>query len=124
MKEKKTILIIDDDTDNNLLMSRIIGFMKEEPVFMLTGDKAINWISMHQPDLILCDISLPDISGIELVKTLRGIEKIAHLPVIAVSAHDYHEDIESAKNAGFTDYLVKPFMPNDLVNMIKKYLYE
>ncbi len=124
MKKNKLILVIDDDTENNLLMRRIIGFIKEEPFFVVSGEYALNWLQNNRPDLILCDISLPDISGLELIRQIRLMEGFQSLPVIAVSAHDLEEDINDALNAGFTDYQVKPFMPHELINRIKKYLYE
>jgi len=74
------------------------------------------------PDMILMDINLPGMNGIEAVKTIRKIEKIADIPVVAITANAMTHDINKAMEAGFEGYITKPFKLNDIIEALSNHL--
>ena len=76
----------------------------------------------HRPDLILMDINLPGMSGIEALEYLKRYEETRGIPVVAISANAMPEDIDKAKEAGFNEYLTKPVDMDRLFETIDEYL--
>jgi CheY-like chemotaxis protein len=118
----KKILIVDDIEDNRLLIKDWFenDYLFEEAD---TGELAIKLTEQYKPDLILLDISLPDINGNEVAKRIRSLgEEFLSIPIIAVTAHTQAEDRERAMDAGCTDFLSKPFRAAELQGLIEKHL--
>jgi CheY-like chemotaxis protein len=84
----------------------------------------LHWARSHCPDLIILDVHLPNMSGLELVTLLKGDALTRHLPVIALSANAMPYDIEQGKSAGFDAYLSKPFNMQQLVGVLNRYLVD
>ncbi len=108
---KKQILVVEDNQD---LRELIIQMLVVEDYDILTakdGEEALKLISLHRFDLILLDIMLPGISGMEVLTKIRSAKdsQIKNLPVVTVSAKSLIGDIDAALLAGATSYLVKPF---------------
>ncbi len=108
---KKQILVVEDNQD---LRELIIQMLVVEDYDILTakdGEEALKLISLHRFDLILLDMMLPSISGMEVLTKIRSAKdsQIKNLPVVAVSAKSLIGDIDAALLAGATSYLVKPF---------------
>ena len=82
------------------------------------GTLGIEFARACQPDVILMDINLPGISGIEALKVLREDPATAHIPIIALSANAVPRDIERALEAGFFDYLTKPLKVNQFMDAL------
>lgn len=118
----KEVLIVEDNEDNSLLAEKILKYYGFKPVIAPHGNAALQYCDTHQPDLILMDLSLPDIDGMEVTRILRKKEQFQHIPIIALTAHVMKGIQESAKDAGLDDFLAKPFLPNDLYNIIRKHL--
>ena len=119
---KKHILIVEDNEDNSLLTEKILkhhGFMT---TVVSHGKGAINYCSTSHTDLILMDLSLPDIDGMEVTRLLRKTSKHKQTPIIALTAHVLYGIEETTQEAGLNDFLAKPFFPNDLIRLIEKYL--
>lgn len=122
MLEKKEILIIEDNEDNSLLAEKILNHYKFQTVVVSNGAEALAYCKDHLPSLILMDLSLPDIDGIEVTRQLRKDERYRAIPIIALTAHALKGIYEITQEAGLNDFLPKPFLPLDLVNMVKKHL--
>jgi len=78
----------------------------------------------ERPDLILMDVQLPRVSGIEATRTLRGEPATVDTPIIAITSFALAGDEQKAKAAGATAYLAKPYSPRDLLEMIRSFLPE
>ena len=86
------------------------------------GNLGIQLARANQPEVILMDINLPGISGIEALKILREDPATAHIPVVALSANAMPRDIEKGLQAGFYRYLTKPIVLNDLMKTLESAL--
>lgn len=123
MIKKKEVLIVEDNEDNSLIAEKILNYYGFETAITSHGKEALQYCETHLPDLILMDLSLPDIDGLELTRQLRKIPEFQKVPIIALTAHAMREILEAAQKAGLDDFLTKPFMPNDLINLVNKYLH-
>ncbi|MCF7920110.1 MAG: response regulator [Candidatus Cloacimonetes bacterium] len=117
------ILIVEDNPDNMTTLKAMIGgkYRLREAQDGLQGLKSC--VNCH-PDLVLLDISLPVIDGIEVIGILKGSEETKHIPVIAVTARAMKEDEQELLQAGCDDYLAKPVNPELLLQKLQKWLQE
>ena len=116
---QRTLLYVEDNPANLMLVEQIIEDMPN--VHMLSamdGSHGIALARTHLPDVILMDINLPDISGIDALKILQGDPLTKHIPVIALSANAMCHDIEKALAAGFFRYLTKPIKVGEFINAL------
>lgn len=118
----KNILIVEDNPDNSLLTEKILNYFGYATVVKSHGSAALQYCDRHHPDLILMDLSLPDIDGMEVTRLLRKKEGYEKTPIIAMTAHVMYKIKESSLEAGLDDFIAKPFLPNDLLTIIRKYL--
>lgn len=121
--KEKTVLYIEDDITNIIIVEQLLSLKKGIKVITAqTGMAGIEEIHKTDIDLLLLDINLPDISGLEVATRLKEDAKYAHIPVVAVSANAMANDIEKGIEAGIDDYLVKPIDFEAFDLMINKYL--
>jgi len=121
MENKKKILIIDDSNTALVLMEYAL---KEAGYITLTASnvkEATKLIEKHSPDLILLDLSMPEISGYDFLKRKDELH-IDHIPIIIVSAYDSIESIEFTRNLGALDFIAKPIRVEAMMDKIKGYL--
>jgi len=114
-----TLLYVEDNPANMKLVGEIIA--RHPDISLLTavnGNSGVEIARDKQPDAILMDINLPDISGFEALKILRADPATAHIPVIAVSANAMKFDIEKGQKEGFFRYLTKPIKVNELMEAV------
>lgn len=109
--EPATILIVDDVESNRLILEEIIISMGCASILAESGEKALEMIQKHAPQLVLTDISMPGMDGYELCRMIKGNEVTKHIPVIFISAFDHPEDIVEGLSYGGEDYITKPFVP-------------
>ena len=125
MQKTYTVLYIEDNEANCLLVQRI--FSTRPDLKLLTtpyGQEGIELASLHQPDLILMDIHLPDMSGNEAMAILQNQPNTRDIPVIAVSANAMSNDIEQTLALGFKEYVVKPIMVDQFIQTVLRILNE
>lgn len=117
---KKNILLIEDDKD----ISELISYnLKKENFNVITaydGEEALNLIKDYVIDLIILDLMLPSVSGIDLLKYIKRDEKTKNIPVIIETAKGEENDIVLGLELGADDYVTKPFSPKVLVARIKR----
>ena len=121
---QKTVMIIEDEPDAAELfaeMMRVNGF---RVIKMFSSAPAIPIISQEKPDVILLDIMMPDISGLEVLRYMRREPDLAMIPVIVVSAKSMPGDIKTGLEAGASLYLTKPVGFQDLKQAVEKVLSE
>lgn len=114
----KKILIVDDQTDIRKLLKILLEF-KYEVLQTATADEASKIIDTWVPDLILLDIMMPGMNGLELCKKLKSEKDGRTAKVIIVSARGTKNDIEIGLSAGADAYVVKPFSPLELFSTIE-----
>ena len=118
----KKILLVEDNDMNRDMMSRLLKRWGYEVVTAMDGRTAVEKVSSERPDLVLMDITLPGIDGIEATTQIRALPEGEHLPVIALTAHVLDEDRERAMNAGCNDFETKPIDFQKLEQKIVAYI--
>ena len=117
----RKLLVVEDEISNFLLLKEILRGSKATIVHAMNGREAIESVQKHPDiDLILMDIKMPVMDGYEATVNIRKIKP--EVPVIALTAHALQGDREKAMESGCNDYLSKPFLPEDLKMILKKYL--
>lgn len=110
----KRIAVVEDNPDNRLLVQAILDGEYEVTEYE-DGPTALIGIKQDRPDLVLLDISLPGMDGVEVLRELRDDEELADLPVVALTAHAMAGDRERFLSAGFDAYLTKPIVDDALL---------
>jgi len=119
----KTILIVEDSATTRALIRAIIDELGEfETVEAGSGFEALKMLPQMEYDLIVTDINMPDINGLELINFVRNNPRYNHLPIIIVSTERSEEDKKRGMALGATAYVTKPFKSSELQEAIKKTL--
>lgn len=119
---KETILIVDDEEDIVELIKYNLANEGYSILTAFTGEQAIKMTKQFQPDLIVLDLMLPGIDGLEVTRYLKNNEKTTHIPIVMLTAKGEESDIVTGLEMGANDYILKPFSPKVLVARIKAIL--
>ncbi len=103
------VAVVEDNADNRLLLQAILDGLYDVHEYE-SAEAALAGFGRAAPDVVLLDISLPGMSGVELVERLRADDALRHVPVIALTAHAMAGDRESYLAAGFDAYVTKPIV--------------
>lgn len=112
------ILIVDDDRETTNLLEKIVMMKGHQPASVNNSVKAVEQAHAIQPDIILMDILMPEINGIQLCKIFKAIPELKHIPIIIVSALNDAGSQRDTLNAGAADFLSKPVNPEVLAEKI------
>jgi CheY-like chemotaxis protein len=110
----KKIAVVEDNPDNRLLVRVILDSFYEVAEYE-TGSSALEGLQRDLPDLVLLDVSLPEMDGTEVLRRIRADTRLRDLPVIALTAHAMATDREKFLAAGFDDYVSKPIVDENLL---------
>ena len=113
----KQIAVVEDNADNRLLIQAVLGD-QYEVVEYADGPTALAGMAATTPDLVLLDISLPGMDGIEVLVRLRQVDALRCLPVVALTAHAMAGDRERFMAAGFDEYVSKPIVDLDALSAL------
>jgi two-component system cell cycle response regulator DivK len=116
----KTILYVEDNELNRKIVRDLLRRTTYRLIEATDGEAGIAAALDQRPDLILMDLQLPKVSGIDAVRTLRNTPATAATPIIAITSFALSGDQQKAKDAGASAYLAKPYSPFDLLSMIRK----
>jgi two-component system cell cycle response regulator DivK len=116
------ILYVEDNFQNKRLVNKILSARGFEVLEADDGLTGVEMASKALPDLILMDISLPGIDGVEATQRIKAYQGTANIPIIALTANAMRGDRERFIAAGCDDYLPKPISTSDLLNLINTYL--
>ncbi len=124
MKDTKTVLIIDDSPTFRTMVSfalkKIAPFGHE--IQAADGLEALDALAKNDVHLMICDVNMPNMNGLEFLKTVKGDEKHKRIPIIMLTTEGKDEDRERALKLGADAYLNKPFKPNALKAEIERLL--
>ncbi len=116
----RTILYVEDNEMNRKIVRDLLRRTTYELVEAYDGEAGVAKALEIRPDLILMDIQLPKMSGLDATRKLRAEAATAHTPIIAITSFALSGDEAKAKEAGATAYLAKPYSPFDLLNLIRR----
>lgn len=120
---KKTIFIAEDNEVYLKLVKAVVNTMPDLEVIMETeGGRALELIKKNNPDLIILDIQLPGINGIEICKELRKLTEFKNTPIIAMTGYPEDFDESIVSEAGFNKFFSKPIELNDFIKSIQDFL--
>jgi two-component system cell cycle response regulator DivK len=119
---KKTVLIVEDNELNMKLFNDLLEAHNYTTLQTKDGMEALELARHHKPDLILMDIQLPEVSGLEVTKWLKEDETLAHIPVIAVTAFAMKGDEEKIREGGCEAYISKPISVMSFLETINSFL--
>ncbi|MFP4314207.1 MAG: response regulator [Alphaproteobacteria bacterium] len=121
MKDKK-VLIVEDNELNMKLFHDLLEAHGVQTVGTSDGKKVLDLAREHNPDLILMDIQLPEISGLDVTKMLKEDEELKSIPVIAVTAFAMKGDEQKIREGGCEDYISKPISVTHFIEVIQKHI--
>ncbi len=116
------ILYVEDNPQNMRLVRKILTAAGYDVIEATEGLAGVAVAARECPDLILMDVNLPDINGLEATARLKASPQLAWIPIIAVTANAMHGDREHCIAAGCDGYLAKPVMKNELLNTVASFL--
>lgn len=120
----KNVLIVEDSTSmRSFIVSALEGVDDFQVVETGNGFEALKALPRHRFDLILTDINMPDINGLELVSFIRSRAEYKTVPLFIITTEGTSRDQERGMALGADEYLVKPFRPEDLQRLVRSYLY-
>ena len=114
------ILIAEDEHDIRELITFTLKFAGYEVVAVKDGQEAVEKIPEEMPDMILMDVRMPRMTGYEACRLVKAEEATKDIPLIFLSAKGQDAEVEEGLDAGATEYLLKPFAPNELIDKIKE----
>ena len=118
----KTILVVEDNSDLRMLLKVHLKILRYESIFAANGQQAVNMAASQKPDLILMDIILPEMDGLEATRLIRKDSKSSSIPILAVTALSGPKAKEACLKYGCNDYIPKPFTVEELGTRIESLL--
>lgn len=116
------VLVVEDNRDNLMLINDLLAMLRYEVITAFNGVEGVEKAISELPDLILMDLSLPEMDGWTATKTIKANPVSAHIPIIALTAHAMVGDREKAIDAGCDDYISKPINIVELRTKLALYL--
>lgn len=114
---KPVVLIVDDDEFQRRLLGEFLSAENLQPLFAASGAEAIGILRKHRPDIILMDFDLPGLNGVEATRQIKSVEHFADIPVLIITGHSERNIVIESRNAGASDFVVKPV---DKVRLLAK----
>ena len=121
--DRATILVVDDFDDTRRLLRAWLERKGFRVVEAENGMQAISEAESEEPDLIIMDLEMPELDGLSATRRIRECERLADVPIVAVSAYGAEQFRGLALQAGCNEYVSTPFEPKDLERLIRSYLH-
>jgi len=121
LPKAKGILIIDDDDLNLKLISHVLTRAGFRVRIARSAEEGLTLLQEERPNLILMDLRLSGMDGLEATRRIKGNPSLASIPIVAVSAYAMEEDFSRAAEAGCSGYLTKPFEMKEILETVRRY---
>ena len=121
-KQDAQVLIVDDNLQNLQIIGKIVKESSYRPALTQSGQQALDFLEKKLPDLILLDIMMPEMNGIEVCRRIKGNERTKNIPIIFITALSDTRDVVTAFKAGGVDYITKPFVKEEVQARIKVHI--
>ncbi len=118
------ILVVEDEPDIRMLTSFSLRYGGFEVVEAENGQQAVEMAPQELPDLILMDVRMPVMDGLTACRQIKAIAGFAHTPVVFLSALGQESEIAEGKEAGAVAYILKPYVPEELINRVRSLIAE
>ena len=118
----KLIMHVEDNEYNRKIVRDLLSKNNYDLMEAHNGEAALEALARRRPDLILMDVQLPKLSGLEVTRMVRANSTLAQIPVIAITSFALSGDDRLALEAGCNGYISKPFRPRDLLDMIRRFI--
>ncbi len=118
----KRILVVEDNPDNRILITDVLTSLNYEVIVAVDGEEGVRKANDEVPDLILMDLSLPQMDGWTATGHIKANPDLKHIPIVALTAHAMVGDRERALEAGCDDYVSKPIDLRELASKLAQYL--
>lgn len=118
--DKKTVLVVEDNELNMRLFCDLLDAFGFATLQCRDGAKAVELTRQHMPDLIVMDIQLPEVSGLDITRWIKDDESIRHIPVLAVTAFAMRADEQRVREAGCEGYLSKPIQMRSFLATVEE----
>ena len=116
----RSILYVEDNEFNRKIVRDLLARTSYRLIEANDGETGVATARQERPDLIIMDIQLPRMSGLDATRALRADPATAHIPIIMITSFALSGDDQKAKEAGATDYLAKPYSPRELLETIRR----
>ena len=120
----KTILYVEDNEFNRKIVRQLLAQTRYRLREAPDGETGVRAAQEELPDLVLMDVQLPKMSGLEATRQLRADPRTARVPIIIVTSYALSGDEQKARDAGATAYIAKPYSPRDLLSKIREIVPE
>lgn len=121
---QKTILYIEDNEYNRKIVRQLLGRTSYRLLEAADGETGVAMAQKELPDLVLMDVQLPKMSGLDATRILKADPRTGQIPIIVITSFALSGDREKAAAAGATDYLAKPYSPRELLALVREVLPE
>ncbi len=118
----KTVLIVDDSVSMRQMVSFTLRDAGYEIVEAINGRDALSKLKGNRIDMIITDLNMPEMDGIEFIKQLRACAEMRFTPVVMLTTESQEAKKEEGRRAGASGWIVKPFTPEQLVGVVKKFV--
>lgn len=122
MGEEKLVLHVEDNSDNRLLVRRLLQAFGYRVIEAENASKARELLKVNTPDLILMDINMPDIDGYTLTNELKAMPNLMSVPIVAITANVMKGDRERTLSAGCDGYIEKPIDVDRFIEQVERFL--
>jgi two-component system cell cycle response regulator DivK len=120
----KTILYVEDNEYNRKIVRQLFSRTSYRLIEAVDGEEGVTLAREQLPGLILMDVQLPKMSGLDATRVLKADARTNAIPIIVITSFALSGDREKAAEAGATDYLAKPYSPRELLALVRRYLPE
>ena len=116
------ILVVEDDPDIMRILTHALTGAGFKIIPAYGGEDAIRKVKLHKPDLVLTDLAMPRVSGVEVIDAIKGDPETEHIPVVAVTAHVWDSIAQAAGQVGCDGYISKPFSTKQILQEVYRHL--
>jgi len=121
---ERTILYVEDNEYNRKIVRQLLSRTSYRLIEAMDGEAGVAIAQAELPQLVLMDVQLPKMSGLDATRVLKGDPRTTHIPIIVITSFALSGDRERAAAAGANSYLAKPYSPRELLALVRQFLPE